>query len=171
MTTTEVRITESSPDYPIDRPAKRSRLWGWVAVVGTFVVFAGTLGYVTGNEVQANTQFDQTHRLLDTTRLRIAGVVHDLTVVRHDLDVVTGQVAVDSTTLANDTTKLDGARTALANAQTNVSQQTSATVNLDTCLGGVERALNALALGDPNRAVRALTAVAGSCISAVAAGG
>ena len=81
----------------------------------------------------------------------------------------TASLTVDA--LAEGTTKLDGARTALVNAQANVTQQSSATVNLHTCLGGVERALNALALGDPNGAVGALTAVAGSCSSAVTAGG
>lgn len=171
MTTTEVRTTRSNPDVPRKLAAPQRRLRRWVAIVGIFAVFAGSLGYVTGNEVQANTQFDQTHRLLDTTRLRIAGVVHDLAVVRHDLAVVDGQVAVDSTTLANDTTKLDGASTALASAQASVSHQTSSTVNIHTCLGGVQRALNALALGDPNRAVGALTAVAGSCQSAVSVSG
>ena len=140
-------------------------------MIGLFAVWAGTLGYVTGNEVQANTQFDQTHRILDATRWRLALAAHDLAAVRHDLVVVNGQVAVDSTTLANDTTKLDGASTALANAQVNVSHQTSSTANLHTCLGGVQRALNALALGDPNRAVGALTAVAGSCQSAVSVSG
>jgi len=171
MTTIEDQETVGSPDHPVDRAARQNRPWRWVAIVGAFALFAGTLGYVTGNEVQANTQFDRTHHLLDATRLQIAAVAHALTVVRHDLDGVNGQVAVDSTTLANDTTKLDGATTALATSQANVSQQTSATVNLQTCLGGVERALNALALGDPNRAVGALNAVAGSCGSAVAANG
>ena len=171
MTTTEVRETGNNPGDPVERLARPSRRWRWVAIVGVFALFAGTLGYVTGNEVQANTQFDQAHRSLDATRLQTAVVAQDLTAVRHDLDAVNGQVAVDSTTLANDTTKLDGAMTALANAQANVSQQTSATVNLHTCLGGVERALNALALGDPNRAVSALNAVASSCASAVSANG
>lgn len=171
MTTTEVREAGNDPGDPVERLARPSRRWRWVAIVGAFAIFAGTLGYVTGNEVQANTQFDQTHRSLDANRLQIAVVAQDLTAVRHDLDGVNGQVAVDSTTLANDTTKLDGATTALASAQANVSQQMSATVNLHTCLGGVERALNALALGDPNRAVSALNGVAGSCASAVSANG
>jgi len=171
VTPAEDQSNRSAPDIPSNRAAPRNLLWKWVAIVGMFAIFAGALGYVTGNEVQANTQFDQTHRLLETTRLRIAVVAHDLAVVRHDLEIVNGQVAVDSTTLANDTTKLDGARTALADAQATVLQQTSSTVRLHTCLGGVQRALNALALGDPNRAVSALTAVAGSCQSAVSAGG
>ena len=171
MSTTEVREAGSNPDGLVDRRPRRNRLRTWIAIVATFAIFSGALGYVTGNEVQANTQFDQTHRTLDATRLRITTVGHDLAVVRHDLDVVNGQVAVDSTTLANDTTKLDGARTALADAQANVSKQSSAIGSLHTCLGGVEQALNALALGDENRAVRALNAVAGSCTSAVAAGG
>ena len=170
MTTTEVRETVNHSGHvvaPLAPPSRRR----WVAIVGAFAVYAGALGYVTGNEVQANTQFNQTHHSLDTTRLRIAVAVKDLTVLRHDLDVIDGQVAVDSTTLANDTTKLDGARTALTNAQANVSHQKSATVSLHTCLGGVEQALNALALGDLSRAVSALIAVAGSCTSAVSASG
>lgn len=171
MTITGVRMLESGTDHPVHRPARRNRLWRWVAIAGILAFFAGILGYVTGNEVQANTQFDEAHRLLEATRLQIAVFESDLGVVRHDLDVVNGQVAVDSATLGNDSTKLDGARTALATAQANVSQQTSATVNLNTCLGGVERALNSLALGDPNQAASALTAVASSCTTAVSTGG
>ena len=155
MTITGVRMRNCGTDHRVDRSVRRNRLWWWVAIAGIVAFFAGTLGYVTGNEVQANTQFDETHRLVDATRSRIAIFVHKLAVVRHDLDVVSGQVAVGSATLVNDSTKLDGARTALANAQVSLSQQTSSTVNLHTCLGGVERALNSFALGDPNRAASA----------------
>ena len=133
--------------------------------------FAAALIFIAGNESQANTQFDQTHHALDATRHRIDTVTQNLATARHDLDITNGQVAVDSTTLANDDSKLAGARTALANAQADVSRQTSAIASLHTCLGGVERALNALALSDQNQAVDALNAVSASCLNALSANG
>ncbi len=77
----------------------------------------------------------------------------ELATVRHDLSVVNGQVSAYTTALAQDTTQLKGVQAALANAQSDVSHQTSTIADLHTCLGGVEQALNALAVSDQNRAV------------------
>jgi chromosome segregation ATPase len=133
-----------------------------------FVVLAAALGYLVGNEVQANTQFDRAHRSLDITRARIDGVDGQLATVRSQLTDLQGQVTQDSATLAADTTKLNGAKVALANSQANNSRQSTVISNLHTCLGGVEEALNALSVGDQSHAVAALDAVAASCESAVA---
>ena len=53
----------------------------------------------------------------------------------------------DSTALSQDSSQLLGAQTALAAAQAHVTQQKSLITSLQTCLVGVERALNELAVG------------------------
>jgi chromosome segregation ATPase len=168
---TEVLAVERSPAPPVTsaRPPPRRRKW--VIAVAAFAGFAAAMGYVTGNEVQANTQFDQTHHALSVTRHRIDVVLAELATVRHDLSVVNGQVSAYTTALAQDTTQLKGVQAALANAQSDVSHQTSTIADLHTCLGGVEQALNALAVSDQNRAVGALDAVATSCTNAAASSG
>ena len=173
MTTTDVREAGGDLDVseaPLEqRGHHRGRRWILAAVA--FVVLAGALGYLVGNEVQANTQFDQAHHSLDVTRIRIARVDVQLASVRRQLTGLQGQVTQDSATLAADTNKLNSAKVALADAEANNSRQNAVITDLDTCLGGVEEALNALSVGDQSHAVAALDAVSASCDSAVAADG
>ncbi len=165
------------------RPPRRRRKWVIGALV--FAVFAATLGYVTANEVQANTEFDQTRSSLGVTRQHIDNVLADLVTVRHGLDVEHGQLSADSTALAEDTSQLEAARDALADdtsrlqaaqrslagAQAHVSDQTSTIGDLQACLGGVEQALNALAVDDQISVINALESVSTTCASAVASNG
>jgi hypothetical protein len=134
-------------------------------------VLAAAFGYLAGNEAQANTQFDQAHRSLTTTRGHIDTVLSELARVRRALAAVDDQVTADSTALARDTSQLQGVKKALAGAQVDVTHQTSTIGDLQTCLGGVEQALNALAVADQNQAIDALDAVSTSCAQAVAANG
>ena len=122
MTTTDVREAGGDLDVseaPLEqRGHHRGRRWILAAVA--FVVLAGALGYLVGNEVQANTQFDQAHHSLDVTRIRIARVDVQLASVRRQLTGLQGQVTQDSATLAADTNKLNSAKVALADAEANV---------------------------------------------------
>jgi chromosome segregation ATPase len=163
-----VAYDAGSPETPrrMGRPRRR-----WTIGLALFAVFAGGLGYLVGNEVQANTQFDQAHHSLRVTNHHITVVLGELATVRHDLSILKGQVGVATTTLAQTTTQLKGVQAALATAQSNVSHQTSTISDLQTCLGGVTQALNALAVNDQNRAVTALNGVATSCQNAVATSG
>jgi chromosome segregation ATPase len=102
------------------------------------------------------------------TRRQIASTSADLETVRHELDAVDEQVIADSTNLAQETSQLQGVQKALTTAQANVTHQTGTIDELQTCLGGVEQSLNALAVGDQGRAIDALDAVATNCASAVA---
>ena len=73
------------------------------------------------------------------------------------------QVESDTTALNQDESQLKGAQTALSAAQVNVTQQSSMIMSLQTCLGGVEQALNALAVNDQLRAFALLESVSSSC--------
>ena len=169
MTTTEVRAAGDALEVVDNRPERRRRRWRAALIAVLVVALASALGYLVGNEVQSNTQFDQAHRSLDVTRGRIHGVDADLAAVQQQLAGLRGQVTQDSAALAADTAKLNGVKVALANSQANVSRQNSAIGSLYTCLGGVEQALNALSLGDQAHGLAALDAVASSCRAAEAA--
>jgi hypothetical protein len=169
MTTTEVRAADDDIGPVGDRPGRWGRYRRPALVAVAVVVLASALGYLVGNEVQANTQFDQAHRSLDVTRAHLRGVDADLATVQRQLTDVRGEVTQDSAALAADTAKLNGVKAALANSQANVSRQNSAIGSLNICLGGVEEALNALSLGDQSHGLAALDAVAPSCRSAAAA--
>ncbi len=169
MTTTEVRADGNALVVVDDRPSRRRRPGRVASIVLLVVVLATALGYLVGNEVQADTQFDQAHHSLDVTQVRIRGVEADLTTVQRQLSGLRGQVTQDSATLAADTATLNDVKAALANSQANVSRQNSAIGSLDTCLAGVEQALNALSLGDQKHGLAALDAVASSCRAAESA--
>jgi hypothetical protein len=156
------------PRAPTGPPLRNRR---WIIAIVALAFFAAGLGYVTGNEVQANTQFDQGHASLNVTRHHISVVLGDLATVRHDLDVVNGQVDQDAVALSRDTAQLKKLQADLVNAQSNVSLQSQAISDLQTCLSGVEQALNALAVNDKGRAINALNAVSASCTNAVSANG
>jgi hypothetical protein len=128
---------------------------------------AGAIGYFTANEVQANTQFDQAHHSLDVTQHNLDSVLAQLAAAQRNLAVRKSGVLGDSAALAKDTSELQGVEKALLSAQTNVTHQTSTIGDLTFCLGGVEQALNALAVADQSRAIASLNAVATGCSQAV----
>lgn len=131
------------------------------------VLLLGVGGWVTANEVRVDTGFDRAHRSLDVTRDHLRLVRADVASVQAGLHEVDGQVDLDSATLSRDTTQLQGLETALADSRRQVSSQTSTISALQVCLDGVQRALNALSVGDQAHAITAFDAVASSCNAAV----
>ncbi len=150
------------------RPRRRRR---WIIGALVFALFVAALGYLIGNELQANTQFDQTHNSLNLTSHRIDAALAQLRPIRQELGVVNGQVSADSTALAQDTAQLQGVQKVLTNTYATLTNQTSTIGSLQVCLGGVEQALNALAVGDQAHAIDALDTVSSSCANVVAADG
>jgi septal ring factor EnvC (AmiA/AmiB activator) len=172
VTTRVLEATRPTDDEEADgfsEPTGHRRTWliGLVA----FAVFAAGLGYLVGNQIQSNTQFDRTHGSLILTRHEIGVVQADLTSVRRDLRALDHQVHQTATALSTDIAQLHQIQTALTQAEANVSSQGSDISALQSCLGGVEQALNALSVGDEQTAVNALTAVSSSCQSALTSNG
>jgi len=143
----------------------------WLLGAGAFVMFGLGVGFVARNEVQTNTKFDRTHDSLSLTRHQDETVLADLASVRQQLRVVDGQVRQSTTSLTSDTAQLHDVQGDLTDAQANVATQGSDITDLQSCLGGVEQALNALSVGDQASALAALNAVSTTCQSALSADG
>jgi hypothetical protein len=154
-----------APEAVVER-RRRSRWPRWVAAVAAAAVFGTALGYLVNDEVQANDRYARARALLLVTRQEIRTVSQELAVVRRELSLVTSQVGNDSTALSQDTSQLKAAQSALAAALAHMSQQTTRIGSLHVCLGGVEQALNALAVNSQAKAFFALSAVSASCTQA-----
>jgi hypothetical protein len=150
------------------RPTRRGR---WMIGVTSCSVLVAVVGYLAVDQVQQRNQFDHSQAALSGTQQHISAVAEQLADLQHDLLVVTTQVGNDTTAFDQDASQLKGAQTALGAAQTHVTQQTSLITSLQTCLGGVEQALNALAVDDRLRAFALLESVSSSCTTAAAASG
>jgi hypothetical protein len=166
--TTSVLSHERPFDHVADpRPSRRT----WMVALTSFALFAAALGYLVGNQVQVNTQFDQAHAALHLTRHQTTVVGSDLAAVSRDLSLLDAQVQTDTASLASDSTQLMSMQAALLQAQSTVSQQGSTITDLQSCLGGVEQSLNALSVGDQNKGLQALGAVASVCQNVASASG
>ncbi len=166
----EADLRPFTPD-PRSNSRPQSRRRRWIVAGAAFAVFASALGYLVADQVQLHAQFDRAQSSLDVTRHRTGIVSAQLAELRHDLALLTTQVGNDSTALDQDASQLKGAQTALLDAETHVTQQASLIKSLDTCLGGVEQALNALSVGKQSQAIAAVNAVSTSCSSAAASSG
>ena len=139
--------------------------------IAAFTVAGAGIGWLIGDQIQADAQYSRAHNALSDARHQGATVLSELTAVKENLRLVNGQVEQTNRALTNDTAQLRAVETALANAQSNVSSQQSTIAALHSCLGGVEQSLNALSVGDQNSADNALVAVSGDCKSAETADG
>ena len=166
-------VDDRPPHAPESAPSRRrwSRRTRLVAGILVGAVLLAVLGFLVVDLVQQHRGYDQAHASLLTTRHRSALVSGQLARLHHDLDILTTQVGNDSTALAQVTAQLKGAQWALALTRANVTQQSTLITSLQTCLGGVEQALNSLAVGSQDRAASELSAVSSSCTTAAAASG
>jgi len=142
----------------------------WVVSVVTAVLVAAALGYLIDDQLQARHRYDRAHASLGVTRHQTGTISTQLAGLRRNLGLLTSQVGSDTTALNQDVSQLQGAQAALAAAEAHVSQQSSQITALRTCLGGVERSLNALAVDKQARAIAALQSVSSSCSKAAASG-
>ena len=148
--------------------ARRAR---WIVGVIAGALLAAALGFLVADQVEAHDRFDRARTSLGVTRHQTSAVSTQLATLRRDLGLLTAQVGSDTTALNQDASQLQGAQTALSAAQAHVSLQSSQIASLTTCLGGVERALNALSVSKKGRAIAALQSVSAACSSAASASG
>jgi hypothetical protein len=129
------------------------------------------MGVLSNSYLQSGAQFRAAHGSLVTTRQQISTTLVDLASVRLDLAHVDQVVAKTTSNLTDDTAQLRSDLDALTDARAGVTARGSAITNLQSCLGGVERSLNALTVGDQSSAFRTLSSVTAACQEAVTADG
>lgn len=163
---------EQRPIPTASRPPRRMSGWTrWILWVAGVVIFAAALGYLIPDQVRARDQFAQAQTALGVTRQRMHTAVRLQDEVRRDLSILKTQVGSESTALSQETSQLLGAQTSLAAAKAHVTQQAQLISSLQTCLSGVEQALNALAVGNQSDAIAALNPVSAACSAAEASSG
>lgn len=170
----ERRPTElqaAPPRVEPGRPGRRHRRRRWVVLVASVALVGAALGTLLLDAAEVNHRYDHARHVLAITRATTSVVSRELATARKDLRLVTQQVGNDTTALAQDTSQLQGARSALSAAQAHVFEQASLLSSLHECLGGVEQALNALAVGNQSKAADALKWVSAPCSTAVNASG
>jgi hypothetical protein len=138
----------------------------WGLALGATALFLSTLGWLIDDQVRAHDQAERARAALHVTRHRTAHVAQQLSKLRHDVYVLATQVGSDVTVYGQDAAQLKAAQSELAATHVSVSEQTSRIAALHTCLGGVEKALNALAVGSQANAVTELRSVTTSCSTA-----
>jgi hypothetical protein len=161
-------LTESPP-VPVLEPWPRRKRW--VVGITAGLLLAAALSWAIADQVSARQHFDRTHSALAVTQHQVHIVDAHLAELSRDVSILKTEVGSDTTALNQDSAQLLGAQTSLSAAQAHVTQQASLITSLQTCLTGVERALNALAVGDQPGGIAALNAVSTSCAAAEAAGG
>lgn len=146
--------------------------WRTVVIALALVAFfAAAFAYVASNESQADTQTDQAHVTLGHARHDYAVDLGHLVIGRADLSTVDGRIGESTVALAKDTAQLKVVRAALAQAEATRADQGGDIDNLQTCLGGVQSALNAISVGDQSHGLAQLIAVATACGTAAASSG
>jgi hypothetical protein len=153
------------------RPPRLSRRAKWVLGLGAGALFVVALGSLLADQVHARDQYGRTHTALDVTQQRTRTVSAQLQELSSGLSVLKTQVGSDTTALSQDSSQLLGAQTSLSAAEAHVTQQASLITSLQSCLVGVEQALNELAIDNRAGAIAALNAVSASCTSAEASSG
>ena len=94
----------------LTNPTATRRAWiPGLVLLGLIVLLGGGLGYLVGNERQANTQTDQVHATWHTTRHHIAIAVGDLTVIRRELRADNRTIRVVGPVLVEDAAQVKAA--------------------------------------------------------------
>ena len=165
-------VTDIVPGPPLPGRALRRPAGRVGRIIGVTVVTLciAALGYVLSDAVEANSTYDRAHSALTTTERQNKSVSGEFSQSRATLALLSARVANDSAAATQDANQLKAAQAELTALLEHVTQQTALIGSLQTCLGGVERALNALSVGRPDQVIAALQAVKSSCSAAGADG-
>ncbi len=157
---TEEGVENTSPPAPVGRDRTGRRLV--MALSAGLLVLAALV--VVGAVAHGN--LEHTAAALGVERIRLAQSDAQLNAARHRLTAVQSQSDTAGRALSAASSRLATAQSQLARAQADVSTQGVSISNLDTCLAGVEKALNQLALADQPGAAATLQSVASNCRAA-----
>jgi hypothetical protein len=158
---------------PWDGGRRRRRVLPVVALLAALALL--TTGVVTDLHVrselgQARSSLASTRARLSHTRSRLTATLRTLTATTSTLTSVTGERETLRVELSLVAWELSGAESNLATAKSGLSSQQAAIAALGTCLGGVERALNQISVGQQSGAVSSISGVSTSCQSAQSQG-
>jgi hypothetical protein len=163
--------TDHGPGLSVPPARPQARRVRWMVGLAAGALLAVTLGLLVADQVTADDRSHRAQASLGVTRQEARSVSAQLAELRRGLSVLETQVGNDTTALSQDASQLLGAQTSLAAAQAHVTQQSSLITSLQTCLVGVEQALNQLAVGRQKGAIASLNSVASSCAAAEASNG
>jgi hypothetical protein len=149
-----------SPDQPIREGTGRWRLVLVYGLITAVLAVALTVGF------GARGRLHGTDAQLMATRARLARTVAAAHRAEAALGVVTAQSNAAAQILGTETSQLASVQAQLATTEANVSAAGVSINNLETCLSGVEQALNEISLGDQHGAASTLNGVAASCRAA-----
>ncbi len=156
---------------PLRARSRHRRRRRWIAGVLAGVLLVTAVALLVDDEVHQHQQFDRAQTSLAVARHHRAVVAARLTRLRHDVHLLATQVGDDSTALDQDISQLKGAQAALLAVRADVSKQGTLITSLQTCLTGIEEALNSLSVGNQPAALGEIDAVSTSCSVAEGTGG
>jgi septal ring factor EnvC (AmiA/AmiB activator) len=169
---TDLLLHQQRPSALEPRQRRRLTRRGWWLVgIASSTVFALVVALLVVDQAHQRDAFAGSKAALAVTNRDITTVSPQLAALQHDLGTLTTQVGSDTTAFDQVASQLKGAQTALKAALAHVSVQSTQITSLQTCLGGVEQALNAFAVDSQQRAVSELESVSSSCTAAAEASG
>lgn len=149
----------------------RSGRWRRLGAIVLAAGSAAAVAFLITSGIQARQQTRRSDTTLATVRAEERVTLHQLSVTDARLAAVRGESDAARRTLGVLTAELSGERAQLARQQSNLYVQGVSISALDTCLGGVEAALNEVGLNDQAGAVTSLNGVSASCRTAGASVG
>jgi hypothetical protein len=161
---------QDTVSYPGDapRPSKPARTWlrpGLVYAVGSLVLIALIVAAVNGTN-----RLQRTNDSITATRAELHRTATEVVKARAQLAVSTNQSDAAGRALAAAASQLTQVRAELASAQAGVRLDGVSISELDSCLSGVDQALNQISLGDQAGAAASLGQVAANCKAAEPSG-
>jgi hypothetical protein len=151
------------------RGETRGRRWWWRLLVA-YAVGLLVLVSAVGAAFELHSQLGRTNRSLTSTRAELRRTLEQVATTSGALASIAGQSTAAGQSLEMETAQLGADQQQLAAAEANIHANGVSIADLDTCLSGVERALNQISLGNKSGAAATLNGVASSCRNAQPSG-
>ncbi len=139
------------------RPQRRWILWVTV-VLGVALLVTAVL-----TDVQARTRALNEEAALTAADAHLASLRHDVTVSRFATAVTTGKRHSLQASIATTLSQLAATNSSLTTTNVHAFLQGASIDTIQTCLGGVQKALGQISASDNKRAAKDISAVAGPC--------